>query len=226
MTKLKSKKMTKSTFAIIIMAIVMVAMLAFGGAYAYFTATASTDSKTFTTGYVKLSNGTALADITVTNVMPKQELVAANALKLTVDTTETAGNYIAVKFTFKVVKDDETKTEITDPTELAKFGLSADSICAVDGTNGWKKTDVAGVYIFGSDANTAVAQTGEVIINTTAFVFNASDNWTQGQDHSDNGLMNATVTITLDARSIQSTNVTGATAVTELKAMFNPTTAD
>ena len=40
MTKSKSKKMTKSTFAIVIMAIVMVAMLAFGGTYAYFTANA------------------------------------------------------------------------------------------------------------------------------------------------------------------------------------------
>ena len=40
MTKMKSKKMTKSTFAIVIMAIVMVAILAFGGTYAYFTAQA------------------------------------------------------------------------------------------------------------------------------------------------------------------------------------------
>ena len=38
MTKMKSKKMTKSTFAVIIMAVAMVAMLAFGGTYAYFTA--------------------------------------------------------------------------------------------------------------------------------------------------------------------------------------------
>ncbi len=40
MTKMKSKKMAKSTFAVIIMAIVMVALMAFGGTYAYFTATA------------------------------------------------------------------------------------------------------------------------------------------------------------------------------------------
>ena len=44
MTKMKSKKMTKSTFAVIIMAIVMVALLAFGGTYAYFTANATGES--------------------------------------------------------------------------------------------------------------------------------------------------------------------------------------
>ena len=44
MTKMKSKKMTKSTFAIVIMAIVMVAILAFGGTYAYFTANAVGES--------------------------------------------------------------------------------------------------------------------------------------------------------------------------------------
>ena len=44
MTKMKSKKMNKSTFAIVIMAIVMVAILAFGGTYAYFTANAVGES--------------------------------------------------------------------------------------------------------------------------------------------------------------------------------------
>ena len=52
---MKSKKMTKSTFAIIIMAIAMVAMLAFGGTYAYFTATAQDKTGSIKTSHVKLS---------------------------------------------------------------------------------------------------------------------------------------------------------------------------
>ena len=54
MTKMKSKKMTKSTFAIIIMGIVMVAMLAFGGTFAYVTATANNATGTAKTALIKL----------------------------------------------------------------------------------------------------------------------------------------------------------------------------
>ena len=62
MTKMKSKKMTKSTFAIIIMAIAMVALLAFGGTYAYFTATttAAESTQTLTTGKVVLGTAEAV----------------------------------------------------------------------------------------------------------------------------------------------------------------------
>ena len=48
----KSKKMKKSTFAIVIMSILMVAMLAFGGTYAYFTASATGSSKSVKMGHV------------------------------------------------------------------------------------------------------------------------------------------------------------------------------
>lgn len=68
MTKLKSKKMSKSTFAIIIMAIAMVAMLAFGGTYAYFTANALG----FATGDVK----TGIVEITSVR---SGETIAASA---------------------------------------------------------------------------------------------------------------------------------------------------
>lgn len=73
MTKMKSKKMTKSTFAVIIMAVAMVAMLAFGGTYAYFTSTAKTSTTTFTTGVVQLKNTTeasTLAVATTTDIVP------------------------------------------------------------------------------------------------------------------------------------------------------------
>ena len=72
MTKLKSKKMSKSTFAIIIMAIAMVAMLAFGGTYAYFTANAAGS----TTSGVK----TGIVEITNTDPTDK---IAANAKVVT-----------------------------------------------------------------------------------------------------------------------------------------------
>ena len=75
--KLKSKKMSKSTFAVILMAIAMIAMLAFGGTYAYFTAsaTANLDEAKITTATIKLgANGKAKLSSTQELIVPKDEI--------------------------------------------------------------------------------------------------------------------------------------------------------
>lgn len=136
MTKLKSKKMTKSTFAVIIMAILMVAMLAFGGTYAYFTATTKEDSNTITLGYVKLKDNNAIYSIAVNNIMPGETILPAasfgadkavdtdnTGIILTVDTTDKLGNYVAVRFDFKVTLDggqtlEEKIAELTAQSEV------------------------------------------------------------------------------------------------------------
>ena len=194
----------------------MVAMLAFGGTFAYFTATASQDSADITTGYVKLNSDGGLAKIELKNVMPRDELVAAGGITLTVDTSEAAGNYVAIKFTITAVAEDGSTIDVSD------LGLNADSILASEG-EGWYKADaVNNIYIYGTNETTAVAKTGEVIVNSSAFVFDATDNWTQGQTHSDDKLMKATITITMDARSIQSSHVSGTEAVTQLVDLLTP----
>ena len=67
----KSKKMKKSTFAIVIMAILMVAMLAFGGTYAYFTANANVaNGGSFTTGKVILTADGSISLATEKKVVP------------------------------------------------------------------------------------------------------------------------------------------------------------
>ena len=210
MTKMKSKKMTKSTFAIIIMGIVMVAMLAFGGTFAYFTAKTTSDTKTLQTGYVKLESNGALAAITATNVMPGQEILAASAVKLTVDTSE-AGNYVAIKFT--ITAKDSAGVAITD---LSKLGLNLGTALG----DKWIASGTDNIYLYGAaDAATVVAK-GELVVNAAALTFEATDNWTQGQTSSDNKLMNAEITITMEAHSIQSTGVDAATAKTELVNLF------
>ncbi len=91
MTKMKSKKMTKSTFAIIIMAVAMVAMLAFGGTYAYFTATANGLAETtFTTASIKLSSDmnydeTALETLTAKKYLPGDYIFGADQAPVTVE---------------------------------------------------------------------------------------------------------------------------------------------
>lgn len=217
MTKNKSRKMTKSTFAIIIMGIMMVAMLAFGGTFAYFTATATSQSGSFTTGNVKLSS-TGSFVVSAKNVMPGDYILggadnnAENpAAKLTVETTDDAGNYVAIKFTI-------TATDGTDqhnPIDLGDVNLD------VTPFTGWQKTDTTGIFIWGSNKSTATAKTnGDITIFENGLTFDADDNWTQGQGNSDNKLMNATVTITLEAKSIQASNITPTDAVTQLIALF------
>ena len=77
MTKLKSKKMSKSTFAVIIMAIVMVAMLAFGGTYAYFSAvTSEGQAGSVTAATIAITNKKETATATITGshatILPKE----------------------------------------------------------------------------------------------------------------------------------------------------------
>ena len=73
---MKSKKMTKSTFAIIIMGIIMVAMLAFGGTFALFTAETTRKTGSFTTGHVYLKSNASTLTIGGTNVVPGDEVVS------------------------------------------------------------------------------------------------------------------------------------------------------
>ena len=219
MTKTKKRKMSKSTFAIIIMAVVMVAMLAFGGSYAYFTATATARTGTATTGYVKL-NSDETFQFTKTNVMPGDELIAAGAAKLTVDTTDAKGNYVAVQFVITAVEADGTTT--IDAATLKTYGLSADSIIAASDT-GWKAAggSYTGMYIWGSAEGTPVAvkpdggTTKTLTINASAFTLSkdVEDNWTQGSDKSDNKLMGATITFQLKAASIQASNLTDSATI-------------
>lgn len=207
----------------------MVAMLAFGGTFAYFTATATDRSGSAKTGYVKLSSNDAFATIVSENIMPGDTILAANAMQLTVDTTDDEGNYVAVKFVITAVESDGT-TSIPTQT-LTTYGVTADSILA-DSGNGWYAAGGdgnEGIYIWGSAEGTPVKVTPDsgttktLTINTEAFTLltTVEDNWTQGQDESDNGLMGATITFTLQAVSIQVANLTPQNALTELTTKLN-----
>ena len=209
MTKTKSKKMTKSTFAIIIMAVVMVAMLAFGGTYAYFTATATKKTGTVTTGHVKLSaNGATFTGIQ-TDVLPGDALFDSNAT-LTIDTTDGAGNYVAIRFT------------ITGGEGLS---IAADGIEPDDGTGtGWYETSTTGIFIYGTNATTASAITTasvEVPLTNLRIPTSVDDDWVEGEDTSTGNLMDATITVTMEAKSIQVSSLSAENAVTELIAAFS-----
>ena len=116
MTKMKSKKMTKSTFAIIIMAIAMVAMLAFGGTYAYFTDNANFTVTSGQTGRISLTSGTTFTQTTVQkNIVPGEKVFAQDATLTVVDESNRAA-YIFIEFNI-------TAADVTDSSDLTISGL-------------------------------------------------------------------------------------------------------
>ena len=215
----------------------MVAMLAFGGSYAYFTATATASSGTATTGYVHLTSNDAFT-FTKTNVMPGDELLAAGAATLEVDTTDEAGNYVAVQFV--ITAQDSEGSPIENVTTL---GLNADSILAGTG-EGWKAAggSYTGMYIWGSDAGKPVAvlpeggTTKTLTINASAFTLSTDieDNWDQDDFEanevgykSEHKLMGATITFQLKAASIQASNLSdSATILQQLNTLLTSISID
>ena len=211
MTKLKSKKMTKSTFAIIIMAIAMVAMLAFGGTYAYFTAQAKEVESEITMGHVHLtSQATEKFTASVSDVLPGDEILTGGVV-LTVDTSSNAGDWLAI--TIDVTGDKATA-----------LGISVDAAAI---GSGWTKVDgYENLYI----KSTKV--TGDETILVNGFELDAEtveDNWIQGTHDANSSvksLMGAQVTITINAASIQGDNVDDiAVAQDELAELLNATEA-
>ena len=200
MKKLKSKKMTKSTFAIIIMAIAMVAMLAFGGTYAYFTATGTTlATDGVTTGTIKIATGGSfVAKNTV--VMPTQSLLAEDStVTVTPTTTGDTGEYIAVMITV-AFKDADGET-----IELAE-GDTLESIIAITmPEDTWVKDTTTGAYVYSTDGSKAsIAVSGTPVTIASAIAFNASDDWSEANaESSTKGYMGATIEVSIQARGIQ-----------------------
>ena len=186
----------------------MVAMLAFGGTYAYFTATATKKTGEVSTGHVMLSADGATFTGIQTNVLPGDALFDSNAT-LTIDTTDT-GNYVAIRFT------------ITGGEGLS---IAADGIePAGDTGTGWYETSTTGIFIYGTNATTASAITTgsvEVPLTNLRIPVDVDDDWVEGEDTSTGNLMDATITVTMEAKSIQVSNLSAENAVTELIAAFS-----
>ncbi len=194
---MKSKKMTKSTVAIIVMAVLMVAMLAFGGTYAYFTATATAVTGNITTGTVKLT-GSVVSTITANNVMPGDTILTGDQNpSYTVETSDT-GNWVAIK------------VEFTGDT-VANLTITVDSAV-------WQEVGSGtGIY----RTKSAIANGASVkVFPEAGFTFNADDNWTQGELTSDDDLMGKTITISITAKSIQDKNIGSEGIDEEVTALF------
>ena len=188
MTKMKSKKMTKSTFAIIIMAIVMVAMLAFGGTYAYFTAKANVVGSTVTTGTLKLETTGQVTFSTSGYLVPNK--IQALGDMSTVKATGTTVAAYRIKFAVTdvsgaaegVTVDDNFKSKIT----INILDGSDNSLIKTDTTDaGWIKDGTTGYFYYNRtiapEEHTVGGFTMEKIANKLVITLDAeADNTYQG----------------------------------------------
>ena len=203
MTKMKSKKMTKSTFAIIIMAVVMVAMIAFGGTYAYFTATANsvTDLKA-TTAVIQLNSdagpeGTAIATARK-EVLPGEELAH---VKVGLTDLSTRDTYVFATVTLKF---NNRAIDLTNDKAVT-LTWGSGNIWTTE-VNGAKD----GSYVFvvarnnfadGTDDTTLAADTFSFEVTLT--LNNVEENFAQGEDKDNLDYMGKDVTVEVTFSAIQ-----------------------
>ena len=200
MTKLKSKKMTKSTFAVIVLSILMVAMLAFGGTYAYFSAvTGELASSGVKTGKVALSTTAQATNVFVTGkVMPGDPLLKAD-IEYSYETSDPNGQWVSVRVT--VTSDAEG---LANAVVTNNFSIGADFGTA---------TSIAdGVAIYTVKVTDA---TGTLTLDKTAFALPLGFGGA-GNVQTPEGLMEADVTVKVEARAIQGSSVANAPAAEAL----------
>ena len=229
MTKMKSKKMTKSTFAVIIMAVLMVAMMAFGGTYAYFTATTTSKFGKATTGRVQLDANSAV--VVNEMVVPGQQLLKDG---VTVTSNSTVKTYVFVKFTAVFTDSDgDVLTPVADSEELNEEGEfkitptmsiyhETDNPTGFwrtyvddNGTAGNTADDITVYYvelepkaILDEDDNVTGYDTVELEV-CDSILF---DGWSQSKDTATGSLMDGTLTVTISSTAIQHDAVAGVDA--------------
>lgn len=101
----KINKVGKSTFAVAILSFLLVAVLAFGGTYAYFSAKTTEATGSVTTGHIKISANDATAITSISTgtaiVAPGAEIIESGK-KITATVEANINYYARVKFTVNV----------------------------------------------------------------------------------------------------------------------------
>lgn len=101
----KINKLGKSTFVIAILSFLLVAVLAFGGTYAYFSAQSTAATGSVTTGYLKIGTvkegeATVTDTLTMSGTVQPNQVIYDNTLKL--DVEQNIAYYTRLKLTVSV----------------------------------------------------------------------------------------------------------------------------
>ena len=210
MTKNKSKKMTKSTFAIIIMAVVMVAMIAFGGTYAYFTATAEDFTSTGAhTALIQLESGkTEAVQVNAAHALPGEKVADVT---VNLEDTSTRDTYVFALVSVKF-GDGDVITDLEAETCPVTVNMGTGWQTA-----GFDVNNTTGVfYLSRNNYKDGESDTAEIAADT--FTFDAdvtlkstlSENNAEGKADESLEFMDKDVTVTIVFAAIQSDNGEGA----------------
>ena len=186
----------------------MVAMLAFGGTFAYFTATAGTKSGSTQTGVITLSTDNTTITISKQNILPHEALLTtAEATAITYDTTDATRAQVAFfTFTVEIEKGDAPVEGATLIITTPSTGAFADAVVMTTGEGIENSNTAKTVAILIPAATNSINMTG------LAVSFDATANSVNGVIPD---LMGATITITIEAESIQAVQDDG-TEITDL----------
>ena len=222
MTKLNKKKLNKSTIAIIFLALALVLAISFGATFALFTASSkSIGSGDVTTGYIHLTT-TGSFEANTVHALPGDSLVNT-AITVAPDVTAASGaedgQYVAMRITVEGTKADGS-TELTG-AQLAgcltpTVGTNWQLAKATEGATSWT---LLYVYSTNSSASAANQQEIDALVATaltsssqavSSIVFDTEDHWQEPANASniattlsDNGMMAATLNITVQFKSVQ-----------------------
>lgn len=178
----KYSKMKKSSFAILALSLILVAVLAFGGTYAYFTASANA-SDTITMGNLVLNDGTAALTFDLTNdeVVPGQVIInETNKLTLKVTTNiktmmlaeitavTTSGTNVVLTFT-----EGAKWTPVTGATGYFAFEPSTDVFYTEE--NDAALDLITGLAIDRSNGNSIMNSVVTITVNVWAMQYEYLD---------------------------------------------------
>ena len=224
MSKFKSKKLSKSSIAIILLSFALISLLAFGATFALFTASSNTltnGESAITTGKVSLSTSGNLSFVTA-KVLPGDNITSGNVVVTPASATDAPqGEYVAVKITLTI--EDGSGNTVIAPGALAidwARATNSGSDTFLDATGHWVASAETDVYVYMARANNTPASQAALAMTAATNVldgikFDAFDHMAEANlstPGSDNSLMGATINVSIEFRAVQVKNTSFASA--------------
>ncbi len=205
--------MTKSTFAIIIMGIIMVAMLAFGGSFAYFTAATKEQSGSFTTALVQL-NGAENQTISLSKqklVVPKDTFTAS----VTLASKSTVATFVFFTVDLDTAAGSTSSLELAETNGVVATGFTVNNFTDNNGTTDNAEDDVVVYYV---EVDAATEQTAKTVPVVLSLVYDATAHF--DEDGTKPTEMQETCTVKLTAFAIQKDNIEAADGKTAAQVAY------
>lgn len=208
----KINKLGKSTFVIAILSFLLVAVLAFGGTYAYFSATATPAGADITMGHLRIGEDGATWDTAkisaIGKAVPGQPIITTDNGSCTVDIDSNVRYFVRAHIDYSVelkttgCNDETTGTEeACDCADRDVEVLLITATLASEGAEGWLagsdiETNKTGYYYLNK------VQDASDEVQTESFAITAKVNPEVGQVASEH-FMDAVITITVTFDVIQ-----------------------